>query len=260
MRKILGGCLLVLLAAGPALLLAGPAVADPVDAACTSLEALGCETYYQDADGDGYGDPETAHRSPVPPDGEVTTGDDCDDTDPDVHPGAVESYDGRDEDCDGEVDEVVLVFSEIMANPDAVRDSDGEYLELANVSAEPVDLAGTAIVVGSRTCELTGLLDGGDHLVAARSEDPEVNGGFDADVRCTFQLTNSGTLVRLASPAGDVDAVDYTGWDVPTGASLSLDPRYEDPLANDFEGAWCAATSPMPGGDLGTPGAPNDPC
>lgn len=257
MRKILGTWLLVLLAAG---LLAPPAAADPVDAACATVDALGCETYYRDADGDGYGDPDTAHRSPVPPDDEVTTGGDCDDADPDVHPGAVESYDGRDEDCDGEVDEVVVVISEIMADPDAVRDSDGEYLELANTSAEPVDLSGTTIVVGSRTCELAGVLDGGDRLVAARELDPDVNGGVTADVECTFQLTNSGTLVRITSPVGDVDAVDYTGWDVPTGASLSLHPGFEDPLANDFEDAWCPASSPLAGGDLGTPGAPNDTC
>lgn len=257
MRKILGACLLVLVPTG---LLAPPAAADPLDAACATVEALGCETYYRDADGDGYGDPDTAHRSPVAPSDEITTGGDCDDTDPDVHPGAVESYDGRDEDCDGEADEVVVVASEIMANPDAVSDSDGEYLELANASAEPVDLAGTAIVVGSRTCELDGLLEGGERLVAARELDPDVNGGVTADIECTFQLTNGGTLVRVTSPAGDVDVVDYSGWDVPTGASLSLDPGAHEPAANDAEGAWCPAMSALPGGDLGTPGAPNDTC
>src|SRR5262249_49325167 len=37
--------------------------------------------------------------------GLVTDSSDCDDTDPSVHPGATETCDGRDEDCDGVVDD-----------------------------------------------------------------------------------------------------------------------------------------------------------
>jgi len=45
-----------------------------------------------DRDGDGYG-------------GQESGGDDCDDADPEVHPGAEETCDGDDEDCDSVVDE-----------------------------------------------------------------------------------------------------------------------------------------------------------
>jgi len=67
------------------------------------------ETWYLDADEDGYGDPETSVEACEDPsdttDMYVSNGDDCDDnaTDGDlVYPGAVEQCGVRDYDCDGE--------------------------------------------------------------------------------------------------------------------------------------------------------------
>ena len=62
-------------------------------------------TYYADADGDGTGDPATAVASCDRPAGFVANGNDCDDSNPAAFPAAVESCDGADNDCDGEVDE-----------------------------------------------------------------------------------------------------------------------------------------------------------
>jgi hypothetical protein len=59
-------------------------------------------TWYVDADGDGYGDPERTVEHCAQPEGAVDNDLDCDDTRADVHPGAVEIwYDGVDQDCDG---------------------------------------------------------------------------------------------------------------------------------------------------------------
>jgi len=55
-------------------------------------------TAYNDDDGDLYGDSS-------PPDSETPAGSDCDDTDPNRNPGAEETADGKDNDCDGQVDE-----------------------------------------------------------------------------------------------------------------------------------------------------------
>ncbi len=58
-------------------------------------------TFYGDADGDGYGDAGDTTEACEQPAGTATNGDDCDDDDAGVHPGAAETpYDGVDNDCD----------------------------------------------------------------------------------------------------------------------------------------------------------------
>ncbi len=62
--------------------------------------------WYTDADGDGYGDPETGFEDCVDSTGFVADGTDCDDDDPTVHPDAEEVCDGDDDNCDGRPDEI----------------------------------------------------------------------------------------------------------------------------------------------------------
>jgi hypothetical protein len=86
-------------------------VCDGIDNNCdgTIDEGFSTTTYYRDADGDDYGDPEVRQ---VVCDGQstltgyVTHGDDCDDANGAINPGAREVCDdGIDNDCDGMVDE-----------------------------------------------------------------------------------------------------------------------------------------------------------
>jgi len=76
-------------------------------------------TWYTDADGDGFGDPDTAAQA-CDPAGRVHNDADCDDTDPGVHPGALEVCNGVDDNCDGNID------SDTLARPTWFRDADSD--------------------------------------------------------------------------------------------------------------------------------------
>ena len=63
------------------------------------------DTWYADADTDGYGDASATTVACAAPAGYLADSNDCDDGDVAVHPGADEQCDSRDNDCDGETDE-----------------------------------------------------------------------------------------------------------------------------------------------------------
>lgn len=66
----------------------------------------GCQTeFFTDADGDGFGDPETGEAACIAPEGSVEDGTDCDDDNENNFPGNAEVCDGEDNNCDGEADE-----------------------------------------------------------------------------------------------------------------------------------------------------------
>ena len=62
-------------------------------------------TFFVDADGDGHGDPSSAAEACIAPSSAVLVGEDADDADATVYPGAPELDDGKDNDQDGEVDD-----------------------------------------------------------------------------------------------------------------------------------------------------------
>jgi hypothetical protein len=80
---------------------------DGIDNNCDTQIDEGCsggmETYYLDSDIDTYGDINNWVEDTSQPPGYVLDSTDCDDSDPDVNPGAEEICgDGIDQDCDGE--------------------------------------------------------------------------------------------------------------------------------------------------------------
>lgn len=98
-----GTSLALLLVAGcatPATDTAGPPDTASV-ATCPDSGTFG--DWALDADRDGYGDPAAVISACDAPNGYVADATDCNDMDPAVHPGGVETCTGRDEDCDGDV-------------------------------------------------------------------------------------------------------------------------------------------------------------
>ncbi|CAG1021317.1 hypothetical protein MTYM_00918 [Methylococcales bacterium] len=76
-------------------------ICDDVDNNCDGQIDEGLKTtFYEDADGDGYGNPQVTTKACNQPSGYVTNNTDCDDTNPAVNPGATEiKKNGIDDDC-----------------------------------------------------------------------------------------------------------------------------------------------------------------
>jgi hypothetical protein len=100
--------------------------------------AIGGPTgYYQDTDGDGYGDYYRGDTCVGAPSGTVLVPGDCDDSDADVYPGAAEICDGVDDNCDGLVDDAdpTTVLPTWYGDDDG--DSSGEDTDTATSCVAP---------------------------------------------------------------------------------------------------------------------------
>ena len=214
-----------------------------------------------DNDGDGFVDA-------------LCGGDDCDDTDPTVFPGATEVFDTADNDCDGAYDEGFVTFgmvviTEIMRNPAAVADSLGEWFEVHVPGADPVNLHGWTVRDldgNSFTIAEDLIVEGGGRAVLGTLDDFSANGGYYPNYVYPYsavggmQLANGGDEIVLEHGAVEIDRVEYasSGWPSSAGVSMELAGSAQDATSNDSGGNWCAPSSSLPAGDVGTPGDPPD--
>ncbi|MEO6670895.1 MAG: MopE-related protein [Ferruginibacter sp.] len=94
--------------------------------------------FYQDNDGDGFGNPQSVLVNCVAPAGYVTNNTDCNDNNATIHPGAAEIINNMDDNCDGIVDnncaEGGFVWQKLLGgsnseiNSDMKQTSDGGYI------------------------------------------------------------------------------------------------------------------------------------
>lgn len=82
-------------------------ICDGIDQNCSGDEsdASGSNTFYIDLDNDGFGSTTASLMACEAPNNFVSDGTDCDDTNPNVNPDAMEVCDDLDNDCDGDVDQ-----------------------------------------------------------------------------------------------------------------------------------------------------------
>ena len=159
-----------------------------------------------------------------------------------------------------------VIINEIMQNPAAVSDGCGEYFELYNTTDEGIDINGWVIKdkdYDSHTIDNGGslIISAHSYLVLGNNADTLLNGNYHCDYEYSgFYLSNSDDEIILVDGTVVIDSVYYDGGPVfpdPTGASMELDPAYQNADDNDNGANWYEAYTPYGDGDKGTPGSPN---
>ena len=206
-------------------------------------------TFYADADGDGYGDPDASTESCSAPAGYVSNADDCDDTSALAYDGADEVCDGVDNDCDGAVD-----------NDDALdagtwyADTDGDgYGDPASSSLacdQPADYVGN-----TDDCDDTSELAYDGAAEVCDGVDNDCDGGLDndatdagtwyADADGDTYGDASSSVASCDQPAGYVNNTD----DCDDTSALAYSGAAEvcDSVDNDCDGDTDDADSGLTG-------------
>jgi len=176
------------------------------DGAVDEPDRFGNTRWYTDADGDTFGDPVGWVAACAPVADRVLSGDDCDDTDPTIHPTSPETCDGADQDCDGTLDEDAVDAR--LWYRDLDNDGYGTEADTRAACRRPIGF----VVVGGDCDDVNFRVSPGD---------PEVCGG--GDENCDGRVDEDGAT------GGEVWYVDGDGdgfGDDSTQQSLPMQPRH----------------------------------
>ena len=197
-------------------------VCDGADNDCNSVVDDGVsDTFYKDADGDGYGDPAVTASGCSAPTGYVSVGTDCDDAESSVHPGAVEVCDATntDDDCNGLANDSDPAVTNTTAY---YADADGDgYGSTASVAAcaQPSGYGAT-----SGDCDDT---DNGVNPGATDLPGDGTDGDCDGSEVCYVDADDDGfrpdTGATVTSSDGDCSD---------SGEALAIDPTGDCDDAN----------------------------
>jgi len=214
--------------------------------------------YYPDLDGDGMGDALSApmEACSAPP-GYVSSAIDCDDSDSSIFPGSEEACNAVDDDCDGDVDEGVLVTFYLD------EDADGYGVENAVVEACE-DPGGYALNLGDCAPEdgeinpgAQEVCDGRDNNCDGNTDDVDVDqDGFD----CATDCEDNDPLIYPGASEIDCDGLD-NDCDLRTDEASDIDGDGYTTCANlepGTEDCNDSASTVYPGADEVDDGFDND--
>ena len=145
-----------------------------------------------------------------------------------------------------------LIISEVMANPAAVSDTNGEWFELYNRTDSSIDLNGLNFYdsgSNSHTISESLFIEASSYLVLGRNSDAAINGGLTVDyVYSNFTLGNSSDDIFIDFMGIQLAALSYDNDGVFGVAGISaqwLGSGYGLTPGSFSYGA----------GDIGTPGS-----
>jgi DNA/RNA endonuclease G (NUC1) len=158
-----------------------------------------------------------------------------------------------------------VVINELLQDPQAVLDANGEWFEVHNRGTTPVNLQGWTIASLNDVSHVINgsvVIPAGGFAVLGRNGSSATNGGVTVNYvyagATTLSLGNGTDWLALRDGAGaSVDSVAWTSVTAGTARAL-IDPASDNVNVNGS--AWTGCSATFGSGDRGTPGAANSGC
>ena len=179
----------------------GIEVCDGADNDCDGQideDAQGTQTWYADADGDGFGDLSLSTESCTQPSNYVSDYTDCNDSNGAINPDAIEVCDGEDNNCNG------LVDTDALDLLTWYRDNDSDSFGDASASIESCDQPG-GYVSDDTDCDDTDSAINPSAIEICDGVDNDCDGDADTDAidQSTFYADDDGDGYGDASTSTD---------------------------------------------------------